>query len=318
MKKSIPSKFFLFAGLLAILACGSLHAQDTAAQRQVASDESNRREVNDQANAFIRANQTGYADSSPGDSDLGEQLLLTRKEKYRPFQAYANFNEYYTNNAALSQHNMQSDFLMVPQFGLTYTPQLANNLYAELTAQTQLFRYARNSALNFNSFDAGAGLIYVVRQLGDLSFFGRYHSTLLTNPDVNSLTYSDQTLRFGVQKPFTLSRAHYVYVGSSAEVIIAGEPQYALKNDFGVFAGYQVALTRQLTGSFYYRISLFNYVQGGRDDLNQTISAGLSWNITNWFAVNAVASFAFNSSNTDNDSYWAFMSGAGVSGQLKF
>ena len=130
MKKSTSSKVLLFAGLLAIFACGSVHAQDTAAQRQVASEESNRREVTDQANSFIQANQSGYADSSPGDSDLGEQLLLTRKERYRPFQAYANFNEYYTNNAGLTQNNMQSDFLMVPQFGLTYTPQLANNLYA--------------------------------------------------------------------------------------------------------------------------------------------------------------------------------------------
>ncbi|MEO6053261.1 MAG: hypothetical protein ABIP97_04545 [Chthoniobacterales bacterium] len=317
MKTVHSLRLFFVIGLLVFAA--TLHAQDASAQQRVAREESTRRSVIDQASAYLLANSaSSYAPSSPGDSDLGEQLMLTRRERYRAFQIYADFNEYWTNNAGLTQNNPVSDWLMAPQFGLNYTPQIASNLYGEFTVREQLFRYASNTQLDFNSTDTGAGLIYVVRQLGDLSVFGRYHFTLLTDPGMGSSTYNQQTLKFGVQKPFVLSRAHMIYVGSSAEINLAGSPGYALKNTFDFFTGYQAALTRNINASLYYRISLFNYTQGGRDDLNQNASFGLSWVITDWFSINSVASFGFNSSNTENNNYWVFMVGSGVSAQFKF
>ncbi|MEO8205870.1 MAG: hypothetical protein ABI615_06785 [Chthoniobacterales bacterium] len=306
--------------ILALTLVGTACAQSAASQERVATDESTRRSVIDQASSYLfwNSSSSDYAPASPGDSDLGEQLLLTRKERYKPFRIYAELNEYWTNNAGLTQSNMLSDWLMVPQFGLNYTPQLTSNLFGDFSVRQQLFRYASNTQLNFNSTDMDAGLIYVVRQLGDLAVFGRYHFTLLTDPEMSTSTYNQQTMKFGVQKPFILSRAHMVYVGSSAEVNIAGWPSYALKNNFDIFAGYQASLTRNINASLYYRIALFNYTQGGRDDLNQNIGMGLSWIINDWFSINTVASFAFNSSNTQNNSYWAFMAGSGVSGQIKF
>src|SRR4051812_27710404 len=44
----------------------------------------------------------GLAPTSPGDADIGQQVLLKRTNKATPFSAFATVSGYYTNNAALT------------------------------------------------------------------------------------------------------------------------------------------------------------------------------------------------------------------------
>src|SRR5882762_1755105 len=50
-----------------------------------------------------------YAAASPNDSDLGEQAILKRVEKYQPFTLETGVPIYYTSNVALVDRGRVSD-----------------------------------------------------------------------------------------------------------------------------------------------------------------------------------------------------------------
>ena len=176
--------------------------------------------------------EPGYAPPSPADPDLGEQRLLIPDQRYQAFSLFANVSEFYTSNAALTNGGEQGDWFTAMQFGASWVPRIAGSLYGEVTALQQLYRYADLTGLSFNSLDLGGGLIYVIRELGDLSVFARYNYNLLTNASADDSLYYQQTIRLGLQKPFVFSRAHSATLGFNADLNLDGWPGYALRNRF--------------------------------------------------------------------------------------
>ena len=90
----------------------------------------------------------GYAATSPNDSDLGEQAILKRVEKYEPFTLETGVPIYYTSNVALVDRGRVSDVIIAPVVGITYAPKISKTLYGEFTLRQQFFYYQ-----DFSSFD---------------------------------------------------------------------------------------------------------------------------------------------------------------------
>jgi hypothetical protein len=268
--------------------------------------------------AFAPEPGSGYAPPSPADPDLGEQRLLIPDQRYRSLSLFANVSEFYTSNAALTNGGVQGDWFTAMQFGASWVPRIAGSLYGEVTVLQQLYRYADLTGLSFNSLDLGGGLIYVIRELGDLSAFARYNYNLLTNPTADNSIFYQQTIRLGLQKPFVFSRAHSATLGLNADLNLDGWPDYAVRNRFALLAGYQANLTRQLQVNLFYAISYLPFVDIGRRDWNQILSAGLAWNLTPQFSINASVSASFNESNENFFQYSVLNTGAGVSALLRF
>lgn len=268
--------------------------------------------------AFAPEPGSGYAPSSPADPDLGEQRLLIPDQRYKSISLFANVSEFYTSNAALTNGSEQGDWFTAMQFGASWVPRIAGSLYGEVTALQQLYRYADLTGLSFNSLDLGGGLIYVIRELGDLSVFARYNYNLLTNPTADNSIFYQQTIRLGLQKPFVFSRAHSATLGFNADLNLDGWPDYALRNRFALLAGYQANLTRQLQANLFYAISYLPFIDIDRRDWNQILSAGLAWNLTPQFSINASVSASFNESNESFFEYSVLNTGAGLSALLKF
>lgn len=264
------------------------------------------------------APEPNYAPPSPADQDLGEQRLLVPDSRYKSFTLFANASEFYTSNAALSNGQGQGDWFTALQFGAVWMPRIAGNLYGEVSALQQLYRYANLSGLSFNSLDLGGGLVYVFRDLGDLSAFARYNYNLLTDASSSNSIFYQQTVRLGLQKPFVFSRAHSATVAVNADLNLDGWPDYSLRNRFALLAGYQANLTRKLQANLFYQIAYLPFLDTDRQDWNQILSAGLAYNFTPWFSVNASVSASFNDSNEDFFSYSVLNTGAGVSAVLKF
>jgi hypothetical protein len=123
----------------------------------------------------------GIAPSSPGDADLGEQVLLKRQDKATPFSAFANLSGFYTNNAALTNAARVDDFFFVGEVGVSYQPRFTAELLGEITVREADFRYARYDALDFESLNAGAGLTYTPHYLGGIALSARYNYNRLTD-----------------------------------------------------------------------------------------------------------------------------------------
>ena len=264
------------------------------------------------------APEPNYAPPSPADQDLGEQRLLVPDSRYKSFTLFANASEFYTSNAALTNGGGRSDWFTALQFGAVWMPRIAGNLYGEVSALQQIYRYANLSGLSFNSLDLGGGLVYVFRDFGDLSAFARYNYNLLTDASSSSSIFYQQTIRLGLQRPFVFSRAHSATVAVNADLNLDGWPDYALRNRFALLAGYQANLTRKLQANLFYQIAYLPFLDTDRQDWNQILSAGLAYNFTPWFSVNASISASFNESNENFFSYSVLNTGAGVSAVLKF
>jgi len=264
------------------------------------------------------APEPGYAPPSPADDDLGEQRLLVPDSRYKSLTLFANASEFYTSNAALTNGGAQGDWFTALQFGGTWLPRIKGSLYGEVSAVQQLYRYADFSGLSFNSLDVGGGLIYVFRDLGDLSAFARYNYNLLTDASSSNSIFYQQTIRLGLQKPFVFSRAHSATVAVNTDLNLDGWPDYALRNRFALLAGYQVNLTRKLQANLFYQIAYFPFLDTDRRDWNQIMSAGLAYNFAPWFSINASVSASFNDSNENFYTYNVLNTGAGVSAVIKF
>jgi hypothetical protein len=260
----------------------------------------------------------GFAEPSPGDSDLGEQLLLTPRQRYKSLYLYGGVTQFFTSDATLVEDNLGADWFTMLQAGLNWTPHLGGNLYGEAFVRQDLFRYARYPELNFNSTNLGAGLIYVIRPLGDLSVYGRYGYTFLTDASASGQIYDEQFLKFGMQKPIVFSRAHSLWLGGSAAINLAGSPSYALRDQFAGYASYQLSLSRRLTFNAFYQLAYFPFREGGRADWNQILSGSLSYQVWEWFTLSTMVSGAFNTSNDNFYNYSVLNLGFGLNAAIQF
>jgi hypothetical protein len=262
------------------------------------------------------AGPTELASSSPGDPDLGEQVILKRRDKTTPFSAFASITGFYTNNAALTNADQVDDFFFVGEVGVSYQPRITRDLVAEITVRQAAFRYAKFDELDFESLNTGAGLTYVVRPLGGIALTARYNYNRLTDGSEHDEFFKNQTLTLGVLKSFELSKAHYIYLGYST-IFGWSDPVAPQRDEHGVFLGYHLNLTRALSGGLFYRLALFDYLEG-RDDWNQTLAVSLKWEVTRWFNIAATASGGFNESNRDVFDYDVFNAGLTLSGTFTF
>jgi len=313
----MPASRNLLTVLLAIAAVTQLAAQTRSEPVSTDADVS-RRDMLNVLTGQAFAPEPGYAPPSPADQDLGEQRLLLPDSRYKSLTLFANASEFYTSNASLTNGGAQGDWFTALQFGAVWMPRIAGNLYGEVSALQQLYRYADLSSLSFNSLDLGGGLVYIFRDLGDLSAFARYNYNLLTDASSSNSIFYQQTVRLGLQKPFVFSRAHSATVALNADLNLDGWPDYSLRNRFALLAGYQANLTRRLQASMFYQIAYLPFLDNSRQDWNQILSAGLAYNLTPWFSVNASVSASFNDSNESFYSYSVLNTGAGVSALLKF
>jgi len=313
----MPASRNLLTVLLAIAAVTQLAAQTRSEPVSTDADVS-RRDMLNVLTGQAFAPEPSYAPPSPADQDLGEQRLLLPDSRYKSLTLFANTSEFYTSNASLTNGGAQGDWFTALQFGAVWMPRIAGNLYGEVSALQQLYRYADLSSLSFNSLDLGGGLVYIFRDLGDLSAFARYNYNLLTDASSSNSIFYQQTVRLGLQKPFVFSRAHSATVALNADLNLDGWPDYSLRNRFALLAGYQANLTRRLQASMFYQIAYLPFLDNSRQDWNQILSAGLAYNLTPWFSVNASVSASFNDSNESFYSYSVLNTGAGVSALLKF
>ena len=313
----MPASRNLIAALFVLVAVSPLAAQN---QRQsVATDaDVSRRDMVNALTGQAFAPEPGYAPPSPADQDLGEQRLLVPDSRYKSLTLFANASEFYTGNAALTNGSAQGDWFTALQFGGSWVPRIKGSLFGEVSVLQQLYRYAEFSNLSFNSLDVGGGLIYVFRELGDLSAFARYNYNLLTDASASNSIFYQQTIRLGLQKPFVFSRAHSATVGLQTDLNLDGWPDYALRNRFALLLGYQANLTRKLQANLFYQIAYFPFLDVDRRDWNQILSAGLAYNFAPWFSVNASVSASFNDSNENFYTYNVLNTGAGVSAVLRF
>ncbi len=310
------SLFFLLVA--AALAAPGAHGQNSAADRA--------RLLSNQSQAFtpspnVNANgvDQNYAASTPNDSDLGEQAILKRAEEYQPFTLEAGVPVYYTSNVALVNSGEVGAVITAPVIGLTYAPRFQRTLYGEFTLRQQFFYYTNNlSSFNFASFDAIAGLTYFIPKFHNLVLRAGFDFNRLTPTDSLDAFFSNLGLTLNAEVPIPIGRAQQLSFGTFANISLYADSQPPRRNDFGLYAGYAVNLSRNFSLNTACTFVARPYDSGGRTDVSEVLSLSANYHIRDWLTVSAISTYVANQSNQNVFQYNVFNGGGGVTVSWKF
>lgn len=256
------------------------------------------------------------APSSPGDADLGQQVILKRREKVEPLTAAMSIGGFATNNAALSHDNAEHDFFLVGDALVSYQRRLTKDLLGDLSVRQSVFRYDRFDELDFESLNIGGGVTYVAHSLWDMAFSIRYNFNRLTDGSKHDEFFKNHTLTLGAFKTFPLAKAHYLYAGY-ASTFGWSDPVAPQRDEHGLYGGYHLNATRSLSADLFYRAAYFDYVNN-RDDINQTVAASLKYEPTKWLNVTLSTSLGFNNSNRNQFDYNVLNGGGTLAASIRF
>lgn len=260
-----------------------------------------------------------YAAASPNDSDLGEQAILKRVESYEPFSLETGVPIYYTSNVALVDQGKVGAAITAPVIGLTYAPRFQRTLFGQFTLRQQFFYYGNDlSSLNFASFDAIAGLSYYVPKLHNLALRANFDFNRLTGTDDFDGFFSNLGLVLNAELPIAIGRAQQISLGTYANISVYADPQPPRRNDFGLYAGYGVSLTRNFSLNAATTFVVRPYDSGGRTDVSEILALSGNYRIRDWLSVSAVSSFVANQSNQSVFDYTVYNLGGGVTLSWKF
>jgi hypothetical protein len=238
---------------------------------------------------------------TPGDSELGEQRILPKRQESQPFKLQLIESVMWTDNAALSDSGELSDILSNTQLNVATLPPLGPSTSGLISVGYSFFRYADNDSLDFDNLDTAIGINHVFSDLNDLSVWARYNYTrLLSAVDHNEL-FTSHASELGAYYPINQS----AYVSVSSKFSLDANPSSAQRNEYGVMVGYRFSATNSLKLEGFYRIAALDYHEGGRDDLLQTVVLTASQKLTDSIDLVCTANYSTNDSNLIGRGYEA-------------
>jgi hypothetical protein len=255
---------------------------------------------------------------SPNDADIGEQEILKRIERYEPFTASVATPFYYTSNVALTRSGEQSDVLIAPAVGVSYAPRFTQTLYGSLTVQRQEFYYNKFSALNFGSFDFRAGLTYILPKAHNLVLHAEYDYNRLTFSNSFNDFFSNHSIFLSAELPFRIGRAQQISLGVDTNVSLGASPSAPQRDEFDVYLGYYVSLTRSFSVGAVGRVFVRDYRSFGRTDVSEVLALTANYRITKYFSAGAASTLAWSQSSKSVFDYNVANIGGALSLTFKF
>ena len=260
----------------------------------------------------------GQAAESPNDEDIGEQQILKRVERYEPFTASVAVPFYYTSNVALVRSGEQSDVLVAPAVGVTYAPRFTSTLYGSFTLQRQEFYYDKFSALNFGSFDFRAGITWILPKAHNLMLRGEYDYNRLTFSNSFNDFFSNHSIFLSAELPFRFGRAQQLSIGADTNVSLGSSPSAPQRDEFDVYVGYAVSLTRSFSVGAVGRIFVRDYRSFDRTDVSEVFALTANYRITKYFSAGVATTLARSDSSRSVFDYDVANIGGAVSLTWKF
>jgi hypothetical protein len=261
----------------------------------------------------------GRVVSSPNDSDLGEQEILKREERYEPFTAAIGVPFYWTSNVALSRNDERDDFIEAPSAGLYFQPRFTRTIFGLVDIREQMFLYDRYDDFDFNSFDVDIGLSCVVPQLDNLLLRLQYNYNRLSLDQGFDDFFQDHSIIFNAEAPVALGRAQQLAFGTYVKISLASEPERPRRDDYEGYVSYTVNLTRAFSVNAVGRIVVRDYLhQQSRVDMSEIGSLIASYRLTKYFTASALGTWAANQSNKRVFDYQVANAGGALSLAIKF
>ncbi len=251
---------------------------------------------------------------SPGDRDLGEQVILKETKRYEAFffSAEASFNA--TSNVALVNRGAQSDVFFVGQVAAAWRPRIRENVAFDISISQAFFKYDRFPGFDFGSFNVGPGLSVNWK---NLVWTVRYNYNILTDGSYQNEFFSQHSLIGSIQKNWSINSATAIYAGVSARKNWS-DPAGPQRDEYTLYFGARAQLSRSFSLDVLYRAALHHYTFQDRNDFNQVLSLAARWSPRPWIAATVSVTLASNSSEVKAFDYRAANGGLALGLAIKF
>jgi hypothetical protein len=259
-----------------------------------------------------------FAPESPGDEDIGQQLILKEAPKDRWMSAQVDTFLYGTDNPANLSEGGEDDFFWGGRVSLTAQPRLGRNLYGDLLVSQQIYRYDRFSVLDYEFFEASAGVIYVEPRLLDSIFYIQGHFARMTTDDFGEDILNSWSVRAGVQKTILFDRKNSLHVNLMGDWDVDTDEPALERFEYVADLAYNYKIMRTLVLGLSYRFTWFDYQEVDRADALNLLGLNLTWSPRKWIDLYAAATYSFNDSDVDVFDYEAATVGGGAGLRIRF
>jgi hypothetical protein len=262
--------------------------------------------------------QNTFAPASPGDDDLGQQLILKETPKERWLRAQADFFGFWTDNAANASEGEEEDYFWGGRVSLGAQPRITNLLYADADVTQNVYRYDEYDGLDFESLEASVGLLYVIPKLMNSIVFVQGHFNRITNDDFSNDLVNSWSIRAGIQKTFLFDRRNSLHVNLMGDWDIDTDFDQLFRHEYIGDLGYRFKIMRDLVFGVSYRFTYFDYQDVDRSDVLNLVGASLTWSPWKWMDVYASGNWSINDSDADVFDYETANVGGGVGVRVRF
>ncbi|MFN0130427.1 MAG: hypothetical protein ACKV19_27510 [Verrucomicrobiales bacterium] len=259
-----------------------------------------------------------FAPVSPGDEDMGQQLILKEAPKNRWLSAQADTFLYWTDNPANLSEGGDDDFFWGGRVSVGAQPRLSRNLFGDILVSQQIYRYDRYDFLDYEYLEVSAGLIYVEPRLWDSILFVQGYFNRMTADDFSQDIVNSWSVRAGIQKSFLFDRRNSLHVNLMGDWDVDTDEAALDRFEYIADLGYAFKIMRDLVVGASYRFTWFDYREVDRADALSLVGVNMVWSPRKWIDVYMAASYSFNESDVDVFDYEAATVGGGVGVRLRF
>jgi len=260
-----------------------------------------------------------FAPSSPGDDDLGQQLILKRQEKARPFSIWADSSIFWTDNAANVSSGELDDWFYSGGVNLAWQQRLHSRFYGDAYLGQHWYRYDELDVLDYESADAMLGTLVIMPELANTILHAHYHYQRITQGIDDDAIYEAHNIRLGAQKTFLIDRLNSINTYLQAILAMDTDPEYLQRHEYAFQAAYHFKITRELIFTLAGRVAYYDYFNfDGRSDWFQTYGASLTWRPKEYLELGAHYNFAINKSSLDVFDYESQLAGPALALRVRF
>jgi hypothetical protein len=260
-----------------------------------------------------------FAPSTPGDEDIGEQVLLQGNERYKAFSFWLDSAEFWTDNAFNADNGAQEDWFYVGGVTLAWQPHLTDRIYLDSYVDQHWYRYNEFDVLDYEVGEAGAGVIIPMPELWNSVWHVRYYYERITQDIGESPVYETHSLHFGGQKSISFNPYSRVDLALLGSIALDTEPSILARHEYSAVVAWNLKITRKLALALSYRLSYYDYFNlGGREDWYHNFGVTLAYRPATWCELAASYNYSLNESNLDAFDYQAHLAGPSVRVTIKF
>ncbi len=262
--------------------------------------------------------ENDFAPESPGDDDIGQQLILKDAERERWLNAQVDTFSFWADNPANLSDGGDEDVFWGSQISLGAQPRLAERLYLDAFISQQLYRYSENSFLDYEYLQASLGLIYMQPHLSDSIIFMQGQFGRTTSDNFGQGVLNSFSILGGIQKTVLFDRRNSLYVNLMGDWDVASDVDNLEHAEYIADVTYRFKIMRDLVLSASYRFTWFDYYNVDRSDGLNIAGVYLTYSPYKWMNIYAGGTFNFNDSNVSAFDYQSTNLGGGLGVQIRF